>query len=164
MIRYNLTSAFFFQAEDGIRDLYVTGVQTCALPIFVFREQPAQALDVARRFRCVRLGLAETGLRGDEARARRFDFLFRGGDAALRVREAAARGRLVAGRRGGRDRHVAPGGDGACFGVGELGARLLDRYLVIARVELDENRARLDGLIVLDRDLRHRAADARRYL
>src|SRR6267378_6288019 len=26
-------SVFFFQAEDGIRDLYVTGVQTCALPI-----------------------------------------------------------------------------------------------------------------------------------
>src|SRR5216683_8289403 len=25
---------FFFQAEDGIRDLIVTGVQTCALPIF----------------------------------------------------------------------------------------------------------------------------------
>src|SRR2546430_16241239 len=24
---------FFFQAEDGIRDLTVTGVQTCALPI-----------------------------------------------------------------------------------------------------------------------------------
>src|SRR2546421_330004 len=27
------TQAFFFQAEDGIRDLIVTGVQTCALPI-----------------------------------------------------------------------------------------------------------------------------------
>src|SRR5258708_24088069 len=26
---------FFFQAEDGIRDDLVTGVQTCALPIFV---------------------------------------------------------------------------------------------------------------------------------
>src|SRR2546425_9414125 len=26
-------SAFFFQAEDGIRDKLVTGVQTCALPI-----------------------------------------------------------------------------------------------------------------------------------
>src|SRR6266496_6030522 len=26
---------FFFQAEDGIRDLYVTGVQTCALPILI---------------------------------------------------------------------------------------------------------------------------------
>src|SRR3989475_5370824 len=28
-----LLSFFFFQAEDGIRDLTVTGVQTCALPI-----------------------------------------------------------------------------------------------------------------------------------
>src|SRR2546430_12452534 len=28
------SSLFFFQAEDGIRDLTVTGVQTCALPIF----------------------------------------------------------------------------------------------------------------------------------
>src|SRR5688572_32142773 len=29
-------SCFFFQAEDGIRDLTVTGVQTCALPICAF--------------------------------------------------------------------------------------------------------------------------------
>src|SRR5215469_965975 len=29
-----MLSFFFFQAEDGIRDLYVTGVQTCALPIY----------------------------------------------------------------------------------------------------------------------------------
>src|SRR2546430_10173560 len=28
-----LVDFFFFQAEDGIRDLTVTGVQTCALPI-----------------------------------------------------------------------------------------------------------------------------------
>src|SRR5437660_9235886 len=28
------TFLFFFQAEDGIRDGHVTGVQTCALPIF----------------------------------------------------------------------------------------------------------------------------------
>src|SRR5436309_15687400 len=27
-------TSFFFQAEDGIRDFHVTGVQTCALPIF----------------------------------------------------------------------------------------------------------------------------------
>src|SRR2546421_582282 len=33
-IRYDeLDFFFFFQAEDGIRDLIVTGVQTCALPI-----------------------------------------------------------------------------------------------------------------------------------
>src|SRR5687768_18020378 len=29
-----LVLVFFFQAEDGIRDVAVTGVQTCALPIF----------------------------------------------------------------------------------------------------------------------------------
>src|SRR5205823_10513030 len=29
---------FFFQAEDGIRDKLVTGVQTCALPIYYLRE------------------------------------------------------------------------------------------------------------------------------
>src|SRR2546423_3214030 len=28
---------FFFQAEDGIRDKLVTGVQTCALPIYLTR-------------------------------------------------------------------------------------------------------------------------------
>src|SRR5258707_3054080 len=28
-----LSLCFFFQAEDGIRDIGVTGVQTCALPI-----------------------------------------------------------------------------------------------------------------------------------
>src|SRR5690606_39368483 len=27
------SAIFFFQAEDGIRDFHVTGVQTCALPI-----------------------------------------------------------------------------------------------------------------------------------
>src|ERR1022692_4032949 len=32
MFRY---SFFFFQAEDGIRDYKVTGVQTCALPIYI---------------------------------------------------------------------------------------------------------------------------------
>src|SRR2546428_14162424 len=33
---------FFFQAEDGIRDLIVTGVQTCALPILPLAEQQEQ--------------------------------------------------------------------------------------------------------------------------
>src|SRR2546430_4257381 len=31
---FALCMFFFFQAEDGIRDLTVTGVQTCALPIW----------------------------------------------------------------------------------------------------------------------------------
>ena len=33
MQAYRSSSGFFFQAEDGIRDRLVTGVQTCALPI-----------------------------------------------------------------------------------------------------------------------------------
>src|SRR5690606_1855744 len=36
---------FFFQAEDGIRDFHVTGVQTCALPIFTDEDfQPVAQL------------------------------------------------------------------------------------------------------------------------
>src|SRR5690606_30688510 len=32
----DLSFFYFFQAEDGIRDFHVTGVQTCALPILVW--------------------------------------------------------------------------------------------------------------------------------
>src|SRR5205807_3309478 len=32
--KHQFPFSFFFQAEDGIRDYKVTGVQTCALPIF----------------------------------------------------------------------------------------------------------------------------------
>src|SRR5207302_7574877 len=49
----NLCLFFFFQAEDGIRDFHVTGVQTCALPICRRAAQTVlshvhAALDVAR--------------------------------------------------------------------------------------------------------------------
>src|SRR5690606_40373890 len=33
VIYFSWCCFFFFQAEDGIRDFHVTGVQTCALPI-----------------------------------------------------------------------------------------------------------------------------------
>src|SRR3712207_5511323 len=36
-VRPVLLCFFFFQAEDGIRDIGVTGVQTCALPIWILR-------------------------------------------------------------------------------------------------------------------------------
>src|SRR5947209_9886559 len=61
-----IISCFFFQAEDGIRDIGVTGVQTCALPIFKLQggalgpsaiatlvtapEAPAAALGPAEQF------------------------------------------------------------------------------------------------------------------
>src|SRR2546430_1230894 len=38
-----LLSCFFFQAEDGIRDLTVTGVKTCALPIYADRRERAES-------------------------------------------------------------------------------------------------------------------------
>src|SRR5207302_6611426 len=45
---------FFFQAEDGIRDFHVTGVQTCALPIYpgvTVRQAQAEANIIAARLR-----------------------------------------------------------------------------------------------------------------
>src|SRR5437870_10437572 len=35
------SGVFFFQAEDGIRDGHVTGVQTCALPIYAMLHRDA---------------------------------------------------------------------------------------------------------------------------
>src|SRR5207253_5588687 len=40
---------FFFQAEDGIRDGHVTGVQTCALPISPFLEKGVGCLLAEKR-------------------------------------------------------------------------------------------------------------------
>src|SRR5690606_40627294 len=68
---------FFFQAEDGIRDFHVTGVQTCALPIYLLEQharpegaehaaQPAHHLAAAED-RALRAGVRR--LRG-EARER----------------------------------------------------------------------------------------------
>src|SRR5256886_12917972 len=47
---------FFFQAEDGIRDLTVTGVQTCALPIF-----GARGRDILLQFLVEAVALSSTG-------------------------------------------------------------------------------------------------------
>src|SRR2546430_4425443 len=51
----SVDSCFFFQAEDGIRDLTVTGVQTCALPISrrrveeALRRHPLASINAADR-------------------------------------------------------------------------------------------------------------------
>src|SRR6267378_8437806 len=55
---------FFFQAEDGIRDLYVTGVQTCALPISRYGLQAQDKW--SRRLRQRHRGVCD----GEDPRAR----------------------------------------------------------------------------------------------
>src|SRR5438034_9799973 len=70
---------FFFQAEDGIRDHCVTGVQTCALPILVSREmyrasarcvniQWTAMTDQKRPYRMKRRAELEEGTRRSEER------------------------------------------------------------------------------------------------
>src|SRR5438309_7553725 len=58
--RYVLDMIFFFQAEDGIRDGTVTGVQTCALPI----SRSADADRVVRPGREQQDGGHRLGIRG----------------------------------------------------------------------------------------------------
>src|SRR5256885_7191036 len=60
---------FFFQAEDGIRDYKVTGVQTCALPIYLpprlrGRPPPARAQPLIRRRRRAPARVFREGVRG----------------------------------------------------------------------------------------------------
>src|SRR5690606_15240424 len=56
VLRVSPVHLFFFQAEDGIRDFHVTGVQTCALPILAREFEAelcwldAQALNPARKY------------------------------------------------------------------------------------------------------------------
>src|SRR5205085_9377437 len=64
------TCIFFFQAEDGIRDLTVTGVQTCALPIYqghVHRPMFAHELQHAAD-QGVPSGIAQVAQRSEERR------------------------------------------------------------------------------------------------
>src|SRR5207245_5935671 len=57
--------SFFFQAEDGIRDATVTGVQTCALPICPF---PVRLLWRLARLPASRWNKPALGQRSEERR------------------------------------------------------------------------------------------------
>src|SRR5438876_4337731 len=65
LLYYLFFFSFFFQAEDGIRDGRVTGVQTCALPIYAVKQQREQ--DAGNRRRLLR---KEIDRRGREQRQR----------------------------------------------------------------------------------------------
>src|SRR5690606_40171135 len=65
-------ATFFFQAEDGIRDFHVTGVQTCALPIstvYIGYDPTAPSLHVGNLFTMMGLAhLERAGHRRSEER------------------------------------------------------------------------------------------------
>src|SRR5256885_6331323 len=56
---YDDINCFFFQAEDGIRDYKVTGVQTCALPISTVSTRT----QLPRRVRPIRIAARSRDLR-----------------------------------------------------------------------------------------------------
>src|SRR5207248_3993820 len=59
VVQWRTGLPFFFQAEDGIRDRTVTGVQTCALPIYPpaprLEHRPSHSLERVERPKEVRL-------------------------------------------------------------------------------------------------------------
>src|SRR6266581_4613747 len=90
---------FFFQAEDGIRDGRVTGVQTCALPISLRLRRggaPLQLGEVAVELRRVRLRFDRSEERrvGKECRSRWLPYhqkkksLYRESDCGLETKQA----------------------------------------------------------------------------
>src|SRR3712207_7649396 len=86
---------FFFQAEDGIRDIGVTGVQTCALPISAGVVQVGEA---------VREAGAEVQQRGRGAPGDAAEAVGGAGRHALEEGEDAAHGRYQIGRASRRGR------------------------------------------------------------
>src|SRR5690606_41030176 len=57
---------FFFQAEDGIRDFHVTGVQTCALPIWtLIGDLESDRIERTTSFREDKLGPAVCSFSND---------------------------------------------------------------------------------------------------
>src|SRR2546429_2040418 len=94
VLSYYSSFFFFFQAEDGIRDVAVTGVQTCALPI---SQDPQDVVLGAGQFRGARqlLRLLPQGVGGLEHGEK--DALFKGGGRVRRlapeIGRASCRGR-----------------------------------------------------------------------
>src|SRR3989454_5456238 len=115
---------FFFQAEDGIRDYKVTGVQTCALPISLVRAVPH--LVPARRG-APRLSDRRRRLPARAARYRPVDRSFRWWPlrplSLLRGLAAGGRPSLLDAAGGGRSEPATPAAPGIGRSDGAAGVR-----------------------------------------
>src|SRR2546422_4998675 len=96
--RWPRLAIFFFQAEDGIRDVAVTGVQTCALPI----STDGCAAYGPGRGGVQRHSSPESALSARDQRWQRAELVLQQSAADAPERDGAGRGR-VARLRGGGD-------------------------------------------------------------
>src|SRR5206468_4547552 len=106
-----LCFCFFFQAEDGIRDLIVTGVQTCALPICVRCAVGSNQQAETRRFvfevEFARLeGLQPIGFQREDYLVERVSEEFVGRKISGQIGRASCRERVESrgGGGGGKDK------------------------------------------------------------
>src|ERR1035437_5199923 len=132
---------FFFQAEDGIRDIGVTGVQTCALPIWPARPPRRRAARPPPHLRRLR-GKRRSGRGGAD------DAL---GDRGGGVRRGRAGGGGRGGGRGGAP--MTPGEPEAGSSDGlepaealeELPEEIVDGLGLDAAIEIEESAGVLTG-------------------
>src|SRR5437879_13835083 len=89
---------FFFQAEDGIRDTSVTGVQTCALPIYDTLDNPAAKFVLYREASHVAVRAGDIGVALEAAGALAQSFAVKPPEVQLGVLEAAEKARAASGR------------------------------------------------------------------
>src|SRR5690606_40386728 len=83
---------FFFQAEDGIRDFHVTGVQTCALPIWEKSERGKEGNIASRMPRGV-IGIDVDATRGKPGADTFRELIARYGELPTHPVSSAADGR-----------------------------------------------------------------------
>src|SRR5438445_1212996 len=69
---YSFLVFFFFQAADGIRDIGVTGVQTCALPISARGCTPTAIVRTGTVLRTIAVGVRPLAVAVDERTGRAF--------------------------------------------------------------------------------------------
>src|SRR2546421_267024 len=124
---------FFFQAEDGIRDLIVTGVQTCALPISTIVEGAGASSAIEGRVKQIRAQIEDTTSEYDREKLQERLAKLGGGVAGIKVgaatetemKEKKARGEdAMHATKAAAEEGVCPGG-----GVAPLGASIASLLL-----------------------------------
>src|SRR3989449_426872 len=125
---------FFFQAEDGIRDVAVTGVQTCALPILDAELPDMAGVELCRMLRADPRVSSSTPI-------------------LLTIRDAATREQRLAALRAGAWECIAPPHDAE---------EILLKIGAYVHAKLDADRARAGGLLDPVTGLYNRQGLARR--